>query len=139
MTRDTSTGLKWEELCKAEIGNNEINLTKYKLYSYLKDKNIDWKTLLSKKLLPDEAYFDGEELKVFEKKYQKVAGSVDEKLQTCAFKIGQYQKIGKAIGAKKVSYTYLLNDWFSKPEYKDVLEYINSVEGCSYKIIKGGI
>ena len=32
----------------------------------------------------------------------------------------------------KVEYVYVLNDWFRKPEYKDVLNYVNSV-GCHYK------
>lgn len=32
--------------------------------------------------------------------------------------------------------TYLLNNWFSRPEYKDVLNYIHSVDGCDYKIME---
>lgn len=32
--------------------------------------------------------------------------------------------------------TYLLNNWFSRPEYKDVLNYIRSVDGCDYKIME---
>lgn len=59
-------------------------------------------------------------------------GSADEKPQTCAFKIFQFRKIGKAIGAEKVFYTYIFNDWFKKPEYRDMLEYIKSVDGCDY-------
>ena len=31
----------------------------------------------------------------------------------------------------EVEYMYLLNDWFQKPEYKDVLDYILSVN-CHY-------
>ena len=30
-----------------------------------------------------------------------------------------------------VEYIYLLDDWFRKPEYKDVLNYIQSVD-CDY-------
>ena len=63
---------------------------------------------------------------------QQVAGSTDEKPQTCAFKIHQFKKIGAAIGANKVTYTYIFNDWFKKPEYRDMLEYIKSVDGCDY-------
>ncbi|GHV72508.1 hypothetical protein AGMMS49928_29580 [Spirochaetia bacterium] len=32
----------------------------------------------------------------------------------------------------KVEYVYALNNWFKKPVYKDVLDYINSVN-CHYK------
>jgi hypothetical protein len=32
---------------------------------------------------------------------------------------------------KDVEYMYLLSDWFKKPEYKDVLDYIHSVR-CYY-------
>lgn len=102
----------------------------------MSQEKIDWRKLISKKLLPDEAYFVNGELKIYEKKYQQVAGSVDEKLQTCAFKLLQYQKIGRALKAKKVTYTYLLNNWFTKPEYKDVLNYIRSIDGCDYKIVE---
>ena len=96
--------------------------------------NIDWKQLLSRKLLPDEAYFNPVEqiFEIFEKKFQQVEGSADEKPQTCAFKIYEFNKIGKAIGAKKITYTYILSDWFKQPKYKDMLDYIKSVDGCDY-------
>lgn len=42
------------------------------------------------------------------------------------------KKIGAAIGAREVYYTYIFNDWFKKPEYKDMLEYIKSIKGCDY-------
>lgn len=90
MFRDTSSGLVWEEICQAQ--KEGIDLSKHNLYKYLSQEKIDWRKLISKKLLPDEAYFVNGELKIYEKKYQQVAGSVDEKLQTCAFKLLQYQK-----------------------------------------------
>lgn len=133
-TRNTSTGLAWEEICQAD--KEGIDLSKHNLYRYLSQKQINWKKLISKKLLPDEAYLVNNELKVYEKKFQQTPGSVDEKLQTCAFKILQYKKIGRALGVQKVTYTYLLNNWFSRPEYKDVLNYIHSVDGCDYKIME---
>lgn len=133
-TRNTSTGLAWEEICQAD--KEGIDLSKHNLYRYLSQKQINWKKLISKKLLPDEAYLVNNELKVYEKKFQQTPGSVDEKLQTCAFKILQYKKIGRALGVQKVTYTYLLNNWFSRPEYKDVLNYIRSVDGCDYKIME---
>ena len=55
-SRDTSTGLKFEE--KVQTNTNGINLTKHNLYKYLKENHIDWEKLISKKLLPDEAYFN---------------------------------------------------------------------------------
>jgi hypothetical protein len=63
-------------------------------------------------------------------KFQEVAGSVDEKLQTCDFKHKQYQKLLSPLKIK-VKYVYVLNDWFMKKEYEDVLKYIDSV-GCYY-------
>lgn len=131
-SRDTSTGLRFEE--KVVLNKKGIDLTKHKLYKYLKEKNIDYTSIISKKLLPDEAYFDEENktFYIYEKKYQQTSGSADEKPQTCAFKIYQFKKIGKVIGAEKVFYTYIFNEWFKKPEYKDMLEYIKSVDGCDY-------
>jgi hypothetical protein len=131
-SRDTTTGLAFEN--KVQLHKNGINLTKYNLYRYLKEQGIDYTKIISKKLLPDEAYFDTEskEFSIYEKKYQQTPGSADEKPQTCAFKIWEYNKIGKAIGAEKITYTYIFNDWFKKPEYKDMLEYIRSVPQCDY-------
>ena len=72
-----------------------------------------------------------ETLFIIEVKYQQVEGSVDEKLQTCDFKRKQYLKLVVGLGLK-VEYVYVLNDWFKDPRYKDVLNYINSVN-CHYK------
>ena len=62
--------------------------------------------------------------------FQKVAGSVDEKLQTCDFKKKQYRKLMAPLNIE-VEYVYILSDWFRKPEYQDVLDYVISV-GCQY-------
>jgi hypothetical protein len=67
---------------------------------------------------------------IIEKKFQSSAGSVDEKLQTCDFKRKQYKKLFSSIGYD-IQYIYLLCDWFRKPEYRDVLQYIKDV-GCDY-------
>jgi len=48
----------------------------------------------------------------------------------CDFKRKQYQKLVRPLGLR-VEYVYVLSDWFRKPEYKDVLEYIESVN-CHY-------
>ena len=135
-SRNTSTGLNFENA--VSMARTGINLTKHNLYKYLNNQKIDYKKLISKKLLPDEAYFNPAtgEFAIFEKKYQETAGSADEKPQTCAFKLHQFKKIGRAIGATKVTYTYVFNSWFAKPEYTDMLEYIRSVEGCDYIIVE---
>lgn len=105
---------------------------KYGLYKFLEEYEIDWKVILSKRLLPDDSIFVIIEntLYIIECKFQQVAGSVDEKLQTCDFKKKQYQKLLSRANIQ-VEYIYLLGDWFKKPEYKDVLDYIISV-GCSF-------
>lgn len=129
-SRNTTTGLNFEN--KVSINKEGINLTKNNLYSYLNSRGINYKDFLSRKLLPDEAYFDGDTLWVYEKKYQQTEGSADEKPQTCGFKIWEFNKIGKAIGAKSVKYTYILSDWFKHPKYSDMLTYIKTVPNCNY-------
>lgn len=106
---------------------------KHKLYkNLLEPNNIDYSTITSKKLVPDEAILilAGKTLYIIEIKSQEVTGSVDEKLQTCDFKNREYKRLLAPLGIS-VKYTYILNGWFKKPEYKDVLEYIDSV-GCYY-------
>jgi hypothetical protein len=105
---------------------------KHELYRYLLSKGVDYRQHLSKKLLPDEAVYviKNNTLFIIEIKFQKVAGSVDEKLQTCDFKRKQYKKLMAPLNID-AEYIYILSDWFRKPEYKDVLDYIQSV-GCQY-------
>ena len=106
---------------------------KNKFYTeFLAELKIDWKNLISKRLMPDDSIFVmvANTLFIIECKFQSVAGSVDEKLQTCDFKRKQYQKL-LAQANIEVEYIYLLSDWFRKPEYKDVLNYIHSVN-CYY-------
>lgn len=106
---------------------------KHDFYKFLDESDIDWKGILSKKLIPDDALLVivRETLFIIEVKYQQVAGSVDEKLQTCDFKRKQYLKLVSPLGLK-VEYVYVLSDWFKNPCYKDVLDYIHSVN-CHYK------
>lgn len=105
---------------------------KHQLYKYLELNGVDWRDVLSKKLLPDEAIYVIKENTVFiiEMKSQIVAGSVDEKLQTCGFKLLQYKKLFAPLNYE-VEYIYILNDWFRKKEYKDVLDYVLQT-GCKY-------
>lgn len=67
---------------------------KHELYRYLDALSVDWRRILSKQLLPDDAIYVIHNNTVFiiEVKYQEVAGSVDEKLQTCGFKLKQYRR-----------------------------------------------
>ena len=149
---NTQTGLKFEKktdilslLSKLKgyviLNNHSItfkgkevakSFKKNPLYKYLSSNKIDYKKILSKKLLPDEAILvlSKNTLFVIEMKFQKVAGSVDEKLQTCDFKKKQYQKLMSPLNID-VEYIYILSDWFKHPAYKDVLDYIISV-GCHY-------
>lgn len=132
VSRNTSTGLDFEK--RVVLNKNGIDVGKYNMYRYLKSNGIDWTKILSRKLLPDEAFYDEatKELSIYEKKFQKTEGSADEKPQTCAFKLWEFSKIGKAIGATKVTYTYILSNWFKQERYKDMLDYIKSIPGCDY-------
>ncbi|MBI2108432.1 hypothetical protein HYT54_04865 [Candidatus Woesearchaeota archaeon] len=106
---------------------------KFDIYKkFLPKHKVNWKSKLSKKLLPDETIFvlSNKTLFIIEIKFQEVSGSVDEKLQTCDFKKKQYTKLLSDTDID-VEYVYVLNDWFKKPEYADVLDYIKSV-GCHY-------
>lgn len=105
----------------------------HKFYkAFLNPLGVDEKEILSKKLLPDGVLVNciSQEVFIIEKKFQEGAGSVDEKLQTCDFKLKQYQKL-----LKDTPYTarfiFLLSAWFAKPEYEDVKAYIESVS-CYY-------
>ncbi|GMX58297.1 MAG: hypothetical protein YFSK_6520 [Candidatus Yanofskyibacterium parasiticum] len=105
---------------------------KHGLYKYLAASGVDWRKIISKRLLPDEAVYVicNNTLFVIEMKSQEVGGSIDEKLQTCDFKAKQYRKLLAPLNIE-VEYIYILSDWFRKPEYKDTLDYVISV-GCQY-------
>jgi hypothetical protein len=105
---------------------------KHAFYKHLDELGIDWTSRLSKQLLPDQALLliIRNTLFIIEIKFQSVEGSVDEKLQTCDFKRKMYSKLVKGLGLK-VEYVYVLNDWFKQPKYRDMLEYIDSVN-CHY-------
>ena len=146
----TKTGLKFErdtdvksalESADFEIVSDQIYksgnrlgtlIGQRKLYKFISDNGIDWRERMSKRLFPDEAVYADrtKTLTIVEKKWQQVAGSVDEKLQTCGFKLRQYRNLTDGLGIQ-VKYVYLLNDWFAKPEYDDVRDYIKEV-GADY-------
>lgn len=158
-SRDTTTGKKFEE--KIHIGGEGIDLSGENLrkyfekhfphllfsLSYVNSRKKDREKFLngaevvvSRALKPDEAYFNPEllTLDVYEKKTQNGDGSVDEKLQTCAFKIVEYRKIAKYLGVppKNVTYTYILDEWFKNPKYKDALEFVKMTDGCDYIMVE---
>lgn len=140
------TGLKFEKDTSLEValiakgfesdgdvvsrdGNSKGRLLeKHKLYRFLEAENVFWDELISSRLLPDEAVlsFSANKLTVIEKKWQEVHGSVDEKLQTCGFKLRQYRRLLSPLQIE-IQYIYLLNDWFAQPKYQDVLNYIQEV------------
>ena len=105
---------------------------KHEFYRFIAEFKIDWKEHLSKQLLPDNGLFVivRDTLFIIEIKFQQVAGSVDEKLQTCDFKRKQYTKLVHSLGWR-VEYVYVLNDWFKEDCYKDTLDYIHNVN-CHY-------
>lgn len=105
---------------------------KHTFYEFLREQGVDWRQRISKQLLPDDAILvlHNPTLFIVEVKFQKVQGLVDEKLQTCDFKRRQYVKLVNGLGLT-VQYVYVLSDWFRQPGYRDVLEYIRSVD-CHY-------
>ena len=106
---------------------------KHGLYKYLEKNGIDYSKFISRKLLPDDAIFviTNNTFFILEIKSQTVDGSIDEKLQTCDFKIKQYRKLLSQLNVE-VEYIYILDDWFKNSKYKDVLDYVISISGCSY-------
>ena len=115
---------------------NELVAELYKKHSFykkfLQPKGIEWSKTLSKQLLPDQVVFvvNTKTIFVVEIKFQKVGGSVDEKLQTCDFKKKHYEKLVEPLGFK-VEYAYVLCDWFKDKRYANTLEYVKSVN-CHY-------
>ncbi len=128
---------KNEEITVRSVYYNGIKVAelykKYEFYSsFLKKLEIDWEKYISKRLLPDDSIFVIIKNTVFiiECKHQQVDGSIDEKLQTCDFKKKEYKKLLSKANLD-VEYIYLLADWYRDPKYRDVLDYIHSVN-CDY-------
>ena len=101
---------------------------KHEFYRFLEENGVDWKQIISSQLFPDNCIYVivNNTLFIIEVKNQNVRGSVDEKLQTCDFKKKQYTKLLSQLNIE-VEYVYILSRWFKKPKYKDVLDYIISV------------
>jgi hypothetical protein len=105
---------------------------KHEFYTFLNENGVDWREYLSCRLLPDNCIYViiNNTLFIIEVKHQCTPGSVDEKLQTCDFKRKQYRRLLSRLNIE-VEYVYILNDWFKDKRYKDVLDYIISVN-CQY-------
>ena len=145
---DFLTALENHQYIKIEntIGIKKVYYKKYLLGYYTEKSNfykyflikqgVKWKEVISKQYLPDAVFINetNKTIYIIEKKYQAGSGSVDEKLQTCDFKKKIYTKlINKCKSPYKSEYYYLLSDWYKRPEYDDVKNYIHSVN-CKYFI-----
>lgn len=105
---------------------------KHDFYKFLETRGVDWKNIISSQLFPDNCIYVivNNTLFIIEVKNQNTSGSVDEKLQTCDFKRKQYIKLLSQLNIE-VEYVYILSKWFKHPRYRDVLDYIVSVN-CHY-------
>lgn len=105
---------------------------KHNFYHFLKHNGVNWEKIISSQLLPDNCIYVivNNTLFIIEVKNQNITGSVDEKLQTCDFKRKQYIKLLSHLNIE-VEYIYILSQWFKKNKYRDVLDYIISVN-CHY-------
>ena len=101
-TRNTTTGLQFEE--QVQVKNVGIDLTKYKLYKYLEKNDINWKNLISKKLLPDEAYFNPEtkEFSIYEKSFNRLLVLLMRNLRLAPLKFINLEKLVKLLVQKKL-------------------------------------
>jgi hypothetical protein len=99
-------------------------------YKYLDENDVDWHAQLSKKLLPDDALLVivRETLFIIEVKYQQVAGSVDEKLQTCDFKRKQYQKLVVKLGLPEPEHEGEPPIYGVKPGYYDSKQMLHLID-----------
>lgn len=133
-SRNTITGLTFEK--QAQINRQDgINISKKKLKKWCKQNfNIDIANYLGWSWEPDEAYYlpNSKEVVIYEKKFQQTPGTADEKIPNCEWKVNNYKKLFSDCGINKVSYIYILCDWFKQPRYKTMLDYIESKDDCYY-------
>ncbi len=142
-------GLSYEKLTdlqteyKIVSKNSKYSIIKFPLSDneYIKPKNLFeyMKEYLAKDIpkahgckKPDECYINKEKKLIFiiEKKFQKVSGSVCEKIQTGEFKRWQYSR---SFTEYKVVYIYVLSKFFSENCVAE-LEYL---EFCKIPVFFG--
>lgn len=137
-TTSLDEALKQKGFIISKIGeviyNNSLlgySRAKYDFIKFLKENGVDLSTN-SDTLLPDDAFINimNNTVYIIEKKFQATSGSVAEKIQTCEYKKIQYNKLVSQIGYN-AKYIYILNDYFNKPKFADVLAFIKS-KGCYY-------
>ena len=80
--------------------------------------------IFSKKINPDSFILNikKQHITIFEKKWQQMSGSVDEKLQTAPFKLKMFNRLLKST-RYSISYEYVLSEWFKNPIYRNIWEY----------------
>lgn len=132
-SRDTSTGLKFEEQIRLDRKDG-INISKKQFCKFFESKGINVLNYLSWRFEPDEAYYlpSTNEVVIYEKKFQQTSGSVDEKLGACAWKIQEYRALCEAANINTVSYIYCFCSWFKNERYKKLLNFIRNTDGCDY-------
>lgn len=111
--------IKFNENCEEFIVVNKANLFKYM------EKNNKLNKLIPKAhgcKHPDECYINEKSKIIFiiEKKFQKVGGSVCEKIQTSDFKVWHYQR---TFPDYNIIYIYCLSKWFEE-NCKAELQYL---------------
>ncbi len=78
-------------------------------------------------MIPDEAVINEKNNKIYiiEKKFQQGSGSVDEKIQTGHCKQEMYTVMYPDF---KITYIYVLSDWFKQSKYNLVMEYLKKYD-----------
>ena len=100
---------------------------------YLREKGIDMYNSVSAKLKPDVCLIKRNNCLIIEQKFQKIAGSVDEKFASIDFKLKQYRKIFKETDIKNINIWFLVNrSWFVHTRYTDVFTYVRDQGGQVY-------
>ena len=99
-TRDTSTGLNFEK--KVILNKEGINLSKNNLYKFLKNKGIEWNKIISRKLLPDEAYYNEETsiLIFMRKNFKRPKGPLMKSHKPADLKFGNFLKLAMQSGLR---------------------------------------
>tara|TARA_Y100000389_G_C17445732_1_gene511483 strand:+ start:176 stop:829 length:654 start_codon:yes stop_codon:yes gene_type:complete len=121
ITKDTIK-IKNKKISQVEIdGKLFIKVIKGELKLYMMHSNkfnID----SEKSLQPDECYIDetNKVINIIEKKFQQSSGSVDEKIQTGAFKRWFYKE---QYPEYTIKYCYCLSDWFKQKRYNPEFRY----------------
>lgn len=107
-------------------GELHIKIKKAELKLYM-NENKKYNTESEKASEPDECYINEDKkiINIIEKKFQQINGSVDEKIQTCVFKIWFYNEQYRDY---EIRYCYCLSDWFKSKKYKPEMRFFKKYE-----------